>query len=170
MANRSRSPDTRAGETPSRGSGYGRVFLIALAVLAIDQVSKHWARNAFVEPLTLLPFLQLRYVTNTGAAFSIFARWPELLTWLIVIILGLLLFSMDWLIKESGCGVCIGLILGGAVGNLYDRFSLGKVTDFIDLSFWPTFNLADSALTIGVVIMVWRLYLKDRHERKIASV
>lgn len=140
-----------------------RAVLIGSAVVAADQLTKWWARAALADgDYDLIDgFLRFYLVENRGSAFSLFRGGGPLL--------GLAaLAAAAWLIKLAGRAetrlglAALGLILGGAVGNLADRIFKaegsplsGSVTDFIDFSFWPTFNLADSAITVGVVLLLW---------------
>ncbi|MCF8033816.1 MAG: signal peptidase II [Desulfarculaceae bacterium] len=141
--------------------------LIALAVALADQILKAvmvpWLSQG---PVQVIPgFARLILAYNTGAAFSSFAnlewaRW--LLTGAILVALGLALWAaVGPLGRSRGALICLGLISGGAVGNLIDRLRLGKVIDFVDLYVgnwhWPVFNLADAAITIGGVWLAWLL-------------
>lgn len=136
-------------------------FVLAIAVLVIDQVSKAAVRRA-VPPggsVSLIPGLfQLSHVRNTGAAFGILPQQQLflLLTSLAAVVIILLYFTRasSW---TRLVGIALGLELGGAAGNLIDRFRTGTVTDFLDFGFWPVFNLADSAIVIGAVLLLFAL-------------
>ena len=133
-------------------------FLIAILVVLLDQVTKFLARS-FIGPLDTIrvfPFLHLVSVRNEGAAFGLFKGFgnvPFIAISLIAIIVVIVLLIRG---KEDRFG--LALILGGAIGNLIDRIAMGNVTDFVDVFagrfHWPAFNVADSALTIGLVVMV----------------
>ena len=136
------------------------LFLIALSVVAADQLSKYLIR-ANMELGQSIPsegFLRLTYTTNTGGAFGLFSNQAFLLALAAVIAIVVLVRYMrylpphSWLLK-----IALGLLLGGAVGNLIDRVRLGEVTDFIDIGAWPVFNLADSAIVVGTVLIVYYL-------------
>lgn len=144
---------------------YPLLFIIAIGVIALDQITKAIARALWSSPVNLLPFLQLRFTTNTGAAFSLFHQYPDLLMWLVIVIIGLFLYYMDKLVEEIDPKY-LGLILGGAIGNLIDRVFIGRVSDFIDLSFWPTFNIADSCIFIGVGLIIFSQLCRKRNEKK----
>lgn len=137
-----------------------------LLVLLIDGASKDWAEQTLrlYQPLPILGgFFRLTLGYNTGIAFGMFANggvWPLVLTGLII--LGLL----AWLLKalrSSGLprlsAYPFGLILGGAIANFIDRLPDGRVTDFLDAGFgstrFPTFNLADTFIVLGVVFLLW---------------
>lgn len=138
-----------------------RAALIAVVVLVADQVTKGWARTSLSDQdIDLIPgFLRFHLAENPGSAFSLF---QNLGTWLgvaAILASGLIVA----LVERTGSRAELAgysLILGGAVGNLVDRlvkgpWLTGSVTDFIDFSFWPNFNVADSAITIGVVTLLW---------------
>jgi signal peptidase II len=143
-----------------------RLGLLSLAVLVLDQWTKHLAETSLAgrPPLTLIPgFLDLVLVENTGVAFGLFAAGSSTagvlgLTLLGMIALGLVLYYF-WRTPETNRVVLVSLalILGGAIGNLIDRVMSGSVTDFIDAyvgtHHWPTFNAADSAITVGIVLL-----------------
>ena len=135
-----------------------------MLVVVADQWSKVWIRS-YPEGQQIFKFglFSIVHVHNTGAAFGLFQGYSFALTIIaligIVIILILafafssrLPFLSGWLGKLS-----LGLILGGTMGNLIDRLRLGYVTDFIDVGFWPAFNVADSAVTVGVIIFAYAL-------------
>ena len=143
-------------------------YAAALAVVALDQASKALAVR-FLEPLgaTGLPLaggvLYLRYLENTGAAFGLLQGRGPLLTGLALAIVGVLVVYYRTLPRHGPrLQLSLALILGGAAGNLLDRLRLGYVVDFIDLTAWPTFNLADAAVTTGVVILAAHLLLEGR--------
>ena len=103
--------------------------------------------------------LHLTYVQNTGAAFGLFPGYPRVFVMLAVVVAGWIIVELTrtrpraWPV-ETGLLV----ILGGALGNLIDRLRFGYVVDFIDLRVWPVFNLADSAVTIGVGLLLWHAF------------
>ncbi|TET25337.1 MAG: signal peptidase II [Dehalococcoidia bacterium] len=134
--------------------------LTASLVVAADQLTKMWIRaNLAVGqslPETGLP--QLTHVHNTGAAFGLFSGQNFLLIIVALIGIALLLVGAVFIYRRPHflnnrlAYLSLGLILGGTVGNLIDRLRLGYVTDFIDFGFWPAFNIADSAIVVGVII------------------
>ena len=142
-----------------------RYLLISLAVLALDQWSKWWveSRLALHDSLDLLPGLSLTHVRNTGVAFGLFASRGELTGTVILTLFGLaalvvvLRYFQLTPIGEWRILTALALILGGAVGNLFDRIAQGGVTDFIDAYVgtyhWHTFNVADSAITVGIALL-----------------
>lgn len=141
----------------------GTFFWIAAVTVVVDQLSKVLA-VLYLKPdpsgLVLIPgLLNLSYAENTGAAFSIMHGRVGLLTWVsLVISIGLVLWVKFLKPYEHGTRIWYGLILGGAIGNLIDRARLGYVIDFIDAYWqqyhWPTFNLADSAICVGIAVLM----------------
>jgi len=103
------------------------------------------------------------HTTNSGAAFGIFPNQGSLFILIaVVVVLAIVLYQRrlpagGWLIRLT-----LGLQLGGAVGNLLDRLHYGYVIDFIDIGFWPIFNLADASIVMGVVILAYRLWREDQ--------
>lgn len=137
-------------------------FLAALVALVVDQASKQWALAALWPPyspgLTVLPVLNLRLGFNTGVTFGMFRESAAQAVWVLVLLtLAVVVWLLAWLWRAQVRleAVALGLVIGGALGNVLDRVRLGAVTDFIDLHYagwnWPTFNLADTAIVTGVV-------------------
>ncbi len=142
------------------------VAWIALAVFAADQLTKLWALGALspARPLAVVPGLvDLTLVFNTGVAFGLFSRLPPEWRWLVTLFslaALVLLCSVALRVVPEGGGagrLALGLVFGGAAGNLLDRWRVGAVVDFIDVHWrdyhWPAFNVADSAITVGVVLL-----------------
>lgn len=151
-------------------------YLVALLVVALDQFSKVWASSAFIygEPVPLTRFFNFTLLHNPGAAFSFLSnaggwqRW--FFTGLAIIVSALLLI---WIARSLGKTpshtsnrretFALAFILGGALGNLYDRIQFGYVVDFIVVHyqdyFWPAFNLADAAITLGAFILIAEMFL-----------
>lgn len=135
-------------------------FLVALLVAAADQLSKLWIRS-YPEGQVVFRsgFFGIVHVNNTGAAFGLFRDQSFFLTivaftGIALILLFALFFSRYSAFLNSGPEkLVLGLILGGTIGNLMDRLRFGQVTDFISIGIWPTFNIADSAVTIGVIFL-----------------
>lgn len=134
-------------------------FIVALFIIAADQASKAWIRSNLSEGYSLfkLGFFRITHVQNTGAAFGLFPDQSLALIICAIIAGGVVLFFVfygyryfSWLGNISVM-LTFGLVLGGIVGNLIDRFRYGHVTDFIDFSYWPAFNIADSAVTVSVI-------------------
>ena len=130
---------------------------LALAVVVVDQGVKSVIEGSMRigESITLVPgFLSLTYIKNDGGAFGILGGSQMVLlvgsTLAVVVVLWMLLSGRPSKPMMLGCG----LILGGAAGNLFDRLSSGEVTDYIHFSFWYIFNAADSAIVVGVGLLL----------------
>ena len=144
--------------------------LAALLVVIADQLSKLWIRSnlAVGESLLELGFFRIRHIYNTGAAFGLFQDQSFLLAIIavigvIAILLIVIVFPRRLPFLNGGLGkIALGLILGGTVGNLIDRLRFGRITDFIDFSVWPLFNVADSAITVGVILLAYSLIFLTR--------
>jgi signal peptidase II len=141
------------------------VLCLAAAVLVADQVTKAMV-TASVPQYTSIPvidgFLSLTHVRNSGAAFGLLANAPAAPVRIGLIIVSILAVVLIWSYAREGWHdrsvvVAFGLILGGALGNLLDRFRLSEVVDFIDVYWgqyhWPSFNVADMAITVGAVTL-----------------
>jgi signal peptidase II len=145
---------------------------VALLILVADQISKYLVLSNLIpgqswNPVaSLTSWASITHVTNTGAAFGLFPDRGSFFVVIAVIVVAAIIFyyrhlpAGQWWIKVS-----LGLQLGGALGNLLDRLRLGYVIDFIDFKIWPVFNLADSAIVIGVAILAYYL-LQDRGEKE----
>ena len=137
----------------------------AVLVLAADQLTKALAVK-YLEPvgsIPLLGFLHLTYVENRGAAFGLLQNQTLFFVVVGVVVVGGLVWSYRYLPAVSPLlNLCLGLQLGGALGNLIDRLRQGYVVDFLDLTWWPVFNIADSAIVVGVGIMAWQLFFAPR--------
>src|ERR1017187_6316678 len=143
------------------------VALIAVTIAALDQLSK-WLIVRSISPeetrVVISGFFSLVSVRNTGAAWGIFRDYNLVLTAISVLtVLGLYLFRHSFQLNRPSLRVALGLIAGGIVGNLIDRIRVGSVIDFLSFYVgeyhWPAFNVADSAICVGVglyIIMSWR--------------
>jgi signal peptidase II len=132
---------------------------VMVAVIALDQAVKALVRSA-IEPggsKELLPFLKLVNVRNTGVAFSMFSGGGTLLVVFAVIATIALLGFFFAHAERPLAWLPTGLLLGGAVGNLIDRLRDGAVTDFVKFTAWPAFNVADIAITFGVLTLLYVL-------------
>ena len=136
--------------------------LIVGLLIGGDQLTKWAVRTAFSpsETLPVIPsVLHLTYVQNTGAAFGLFPGYPQAFVVLAVLVAGWIIVELTRM-RPRTWPVETGLlvILGGSLGNLIDRLRFGYVVDFIDLRVWPVFNLADSAITVGVGLLLWQAF------------
>jgi signal peptidase II len=144
--------------------------LALMTTLLLDQLSK-WIVLETIGPdgsrdaVEIIPgVLQFRFVRNTGSAFGLFQGNSDILKILaLVAVIGLFAYyartaTRDWMVS-----LALGLQLGGALGNIIDRFRHGYVVDFIDFPRFPTFNVADSAITIGVVLLMYAMLFRGAH-------
>lgn len=162
----SREVDTAAEEPGPSELGprrFGTVVAVGLTVLILDQITKEWALRALTgePPIDVVGSLRFNLAFNTGAAFS-FGSGQGIGPWVaaiaIAVIVGLALGATS---RMRWGAVATGLIAGGALGNLADRafrsddgFMGGGVVDFIDLQWWPVFNVADAGVVVGAVLLV----------------
>ncbi|KAB2835496.1 MAG: signal peptidase II [Candidatus Dadabacteria bacterium] len=156
---------------------YRTAAIITVLVVVIDQISK-WLVVRDVPlygKINLLPFLDVTHIRNPGAAFGIFRDLPESLRLpMFVLVLIAAAVVIVYFLSKTGNNdrllvVSLSLILGGAIGNSIDRFRLRYVTDFIDFHWfgnpalhWPPFNLSDSAITIGVILILFDTFILKR--------
>ncbi|MBC7906763.1 MAG: signal peptidase II [Rhodospirillaceae bacterium] len=149
-------------------------LILAAIIVILDQLSKHWVVETLMRPqgvwetpfytanrIEILPFFDLVMAWNRGVSFGIFntdGRWNAVALSLLSV--GIVIFLLNWMRKASSPLVTLALggIVGGALGNVIDRVRWGAVADFLDVHVmgyhWPAFNLADSAISIGAVILV----------------
>jgi signal peptidase II len=140
------------------------VALIVLAIIALDQVTKYLIVNALssYDSIEIFSFLHIVNVRNTGAAFGSFKSLGS--SFFIIVAVAAIGFVVYLLMKRAYNTFGLSLILGGAVGNLIDRILYGQVVDFIDFFIgsyhWPAFNVADSALTVGIIIILMTSFVR----------
>ena len=144
---------------------WARWLVASLAVVVLDLATKAWVTQALRlgEVREVTSFFNLVLVHNTGAAFSILAgaggwqRW--LFIGLAIAICGVLLVMLRRHHEHALAATALALLVGGALGNVWDRVTLGYVVDFVQLHaggyYWPAFNVADSAITVGVTLLIW---------------
>jgi len=150
--------------------------VITLTVFAADRVSKYWIQKEMFlgETRRIFPFFQLTYVENTGAAFSLGHNQNTLFIILSILILFIIFIlrrrwetsnPADWKLKAG-----LAMVIGGAIGNLYDRIAYGSVIDFLDFFLgschWPAFNFADSAICAGAFILACRQWREKQAEHR----
>ncbi len=144
------------------GRAWGLAAALAVVVLVLDQVVKDIVEHHIVlgEQVNVLGPLKLTLSHNEGIAFGLAGGGGILLVAISLIALAVVLWLFSRDPTRSGMWVATGLLAGGAFGNLVDRIRHGHVTDFIELPHWPPFNLADCAITCGVVILLV-IYLRE---------
>ena len=136
-----------------------RTALVAVAVVAADQVSKALVRADIsrFDEVDLVLGIKLIHTRNTGVAFSMFSGGGPLVVIVALLALGALLAFFLTHIHRRLVWLPTGLLLGGAAGNLIDRIRIGAVTDFIKIPHWPAFNVADICVTLGVLTLIYVL-------------
>lgn len=157
---------------------YGVLIGIAGLVIALDQWTKELVRSTLPFQATWLPtwldwlspYARIVHWSNSGAAFGSFQSGNSVFSALaVVVILAILYYyprveSRDWTLR-----LAMGLQLGGAAGNLIDRLQIGRVTDFISIGSFPVFNVADSAISVGVVVLLLGVWLREKDAKAAAS-
>ncbi len=160
-----------AGRAPRRSTSVLTLALAALVIL-LDQLSKWWIVALVMKPprvVPLGPFLNLALAENTGVSFGLLRLGGSWGPWLLsVFALAIVAWLFLWQRRmgERWLALSVGLIMGGALGNVVDRLLRGAVTDFIDAHWgtthWPAFNLADSAITAGVALLLFESLFRRR--------
>ncbi len=155
---------------------YGSIFAIAAVIVILDQWTKWLVRTNIASGAAwlpdslqwLMPYARIVHWYNTGAAFGMFKDASMILTILAFVVIGAILFYYpqveedDWLLR-----LALSLQLGGALGNLVDRLTVGHVTDFISVGNFPVFNVADSCITVGAILLFLSVWLREREEKKV---
>jgi len=158
----------------SKGRDYLLLFGVAGLSIALDQWTKwlvrtniefggQWLPDAL---MWLSPYARIVHWSNSGAAFGMFQDGNLVFTVLAFVVIGAILYyypqveNDDWTLK-----LAMGLQLGGAAGNLIDRLLAGQVTDFISVSVFPVFNIADASITVGVLVLLLGVWIKERQEK-----
>jgi signal peptidase II len=144
------------------------LIAVALAAILADQLTKQIVvtQLEFGESVDVAGPLSIHHVRNSGIAFGLFSTWASAVTLLTAI-------AVAWMVayfaragaRHPILPVALGLLIGGSAGNLLDRLRLGHVTDFLDLRYWPAFNLADAFIVIGVGILLAALIAAERQPR-----
>jgi signal peptidase II len=177
-----RFPDVRVGSTPDAltpisvaerpvSAGLRQwlsLSLVALAAVAADQVTKHLvsSRLALGDSTAHLGPFSIHHVQNTGIAFGLFASATAIVIFVTALaVLWMLAFFARSGARHPVLPVGLGLVVGGSLSNLVDRIRLGHVTDFLDFTFWPAFNLADTFIVVGVTVLLGILVRADSDPR-----
>ncbi|MEE2699424.1 MAG: signal peptidase II [Pseudomonadota bacterium] len=139
-------------------------MIISFVILAFDQLSKWWIVFYIMQPpqvIEIAPFFNLVMGWNYGISFGLLNSMPEISVWILPFLVFLITSGLIiWLyfIDKNSQAIGLGFIIGGAIGNLIDRLHFGAVVDFLDFHawgfHWPAFNIADSAITIGAIMLV----------------
>jgi len=150
--------------------------IISVVVIILDQITKAIATAKLVmfDPVAIMPMFNFTLMHNEGAAFSFLSDAGGWQRWFFSILASVVSVAIFiWIKKltpqERGMAISLSLILGGAIGNLIDRLRFGYVVDFIDVyygtSHWPAFNIADSAISVGAVIMIIFSFREDKKDK-----
>ena len=181
MSEANKSPNTQATES---GFSIRRLlsnpwfgFVLAAVVIGLDQYTKALASAElqYRVPVEITAWFDLMLAHNTGAAFSFLASAGGWQRWFLAgVALVVSVVVSVWLTRlkhsEKMLGIALGLVLGGGLGNLIDRVSLGYVVDFISWHYnewyWPAFNIADSAICVGAVLLVWDSFFGESSKQE----
>jgi signal peptidase II len=146
--------------------------VVATAAVAADQLTKQLVRSTLGldEAVKVAGPFSIHHVRNSGIAFGLFASATPIVIVLTAIAVGwMVLFFARSGARHPLLPAAVGLLIGGSVSNLIDRVRVGHVTDFIDLRYWPAFNLADTCIVVGVAILLGALILADRAPRRVGA-
>ena len=140
------------------------VFSTALIIIILDQLTKFLIKQNFQlnQSIPVIKnILHLAYITNTGSAFGLFKGLNWFFVLFSIIVITAIFYYLKKAVKnnEKLMQFAVGLLIGGTIGNLIDRIAYGYVIDFIDFRIWPVFNVADSSVTISVIVLIvllWR--------------
>jgi signal peptidase II len=175
MPDENRHPE-RAMDWKVVAKHYAFLFGIAALIIIFDQFTKNWIRTnlaigeSWVPWNWLAPFVRLVHWKNTGAAFGLFQNASIVLAILAVIVSIAIIIYFPRIPKEEKLmRVAMVMMLGGALGNLVDRLTIGYVTDFISVGNFPVFNVADSSITVGVCILVLGMWISENKAKKLAE-
>jgi signal peptidase II len=153
-------------------TSYAILFLIAGIIVLVDQLTKEWVRlhlqlgEVFRPELWLSQYIRIVHWKNTGAAFGMFQNMNPVFMVLSVLVGVVILYyypqipRQDWLVRLS-----MGMLLGGAIGNLIDRFRQGYVTDFISVGRFPVLNIADASISVGVAVLFVGMWLQEKNKK-----
>ncbi len=157
-------------------SDYFMLFAIASVLVILDQLTKSWVRlnlafgEVYHPEWWLSQFVRLVHVKNTGAAFGMLQSFGGVFMILSFVISCVIIYyfpqipRQDWVVR-----VAMGMMLGGALGNLVDRLQIGHVTDFFSVGGFPVFNIADASISVGVVVLFIGLWIQENRQKSQAQ-
>ncbi len=168
--------DQPENQKAAKHKGILLLLSVTFLILVVDQVTK-WLVRSNLElgeqwmPLTwLAPLARFTYIKNTGAAFGLFQNANVILAVMAVLIsIGVISYYYKVPDNEKLTKVALSMMLGGALGNLIDRVTIGYVTDFISLGTFAIFNVADSCITVGVGLLILSMWISENKEKKHAK-
>jgi signal peptidase II len=162
------SMSASSGWDLSRGAAALSMLGLGAGIVAVDQWTKQLAVTHLLESgvrsvPVFGPYIRFTYVENRGAAFGLLQEQTSFFILVGLTVIGVILYSLRHMSRPSLIlTISLGLQLGGAIGNLIDRVRFGYVVDFMDLSVWPVFNVADSAIVCGVIGLAYTLAFPPR--------
>jgi signal peptidase II len=163
--------ETQVTETTEKASWQQMVvvLLVAFFIILLDQASKYYISatipyNTSWMPLEwLAPFFQITHIGNTGIAFGLFSGGGMIFALIAIAVTGAIIYIAYTLPPgHMAMRITLGVILGGAIGNLIDRLRQGYVTDFLDFGPWPVFNVADMAVVFGAIVLALLMFQEER--------
>lgn len=177
MPDQNTSPGASPAETLPPMRRPQRWLWLSLCVLALDLATKYVASSllGYAQPVEVTAFFNLTLLHNTGAAFSFLASHPGWQRWLfagiaVAACVGLSIWLMRLKADEKRLAVALALIIGGALGNLFDRLVHGYVVDFLSFHaggwYYPAFNVADIGITLGAIGLIWESMVGERRRNK----
>lgn len=155
---------------------YASLLIIAGLIILLDQLTKAWVRQnlsigeIYLPDLWLTEYARIIHWKNAGAAFGMFQSFGGIFMVLSFVVSGVIIYyypqipRQDWIIRLAMC-----VLLGGAVGNLIDRLTVGHVTDFASIGDFPVFNVADACISIGVVILFIGMWVQEKNKQNAGS-
>ena len=155
---------------------YLYLALLAGVIVGLDQLTKSWVRanidlGAVWMPWEWLsPYARIVHWYNTGVAFGMFQGHGWIFTILATVVVAIIIYIYPQVPEEDwSLRLAMGMQLGGAIGNLVDRLTIGHVTDFISIGTFPVFNIADSSISVGVGVLILGVWLQEKEQRKKAA-
>jgi len=142
-------------------------YILAFSILLIDQIIKLVVNNSMAlgQTIPLFWILKLTYVRNTGAAFSLFSGFSSFLTVIsVMVVIAVIYFHYKVPEKSTALQIGMACILGGSLGNLVDRVFRGYVIDYVNFTFWPVFNFADIMINLGVLLIIIKVFIKEKKD------
>lgn len=140
-------------------------FTIASCGFLLDQLTKYWARVALKSQSFDFGLFRFDLVFNTGAAYGIFSDYTFALLILGIIVIAYILLKINSFVQTPLDAYAYGCLIAGALGNTFDRLVFAKVTDFINIQIIPVFNIADTLINIGVILLFYQWFIYDRKNK-----
>ena len=152
-------------------------YIIALCALVADRISKWWIMDVLdlpkIQMVKILPIFNLQWAENRGVSFSMFSAGGDFGRWALVVLTALIAIGLGiWLksVQTRVLAIALGLVIGGAVGNIYDRAVFGFVADFLQFHMggwsFAIFNVADSCITVGAALLIWDSFFGPKSKKE----